>query len=93
MLSRTHYRNEYIFWRPAVSTDFIEGELPTYRCFYPAERGVRRTMLEIIRSFDLRLPFQDLRRDLATLSFAPIGSGRRSERVCPSGASSSPRIS
>ena len=51
VLDRTYYRNEYIFWRPAVSTEFVDGEQPTYRCFYPAEMGFRRTLSAIVESF------------------------------------------
>lgn len=64
VLDRTYYRNDYIFWRPAVSTEFIEGDTPTYRCWYPASQGLRGTLEAIVRSFGLKVPFQDLRRDL-----------------------------
>ena len=64
VLVRTYYRNEYIFWRPAVSSEFADGDEPTYRCFYPGDQGLRRTLRAIIESFDLRVPFADLRRDL-----------------------------
>jgi isocitrate dehydrogenase kinase/phosphatase len=64
VLDRTYYRNEYIFWRPAVSTEFIDAEQPTYRCFYPAAHGLRRTLRAIVESFELKLPFEDLGRDL-----------------------------
>jgi isocitrate dehydrogenase kinase/phosphatase len=32
VLHRRHYRNEFIFWRPSVATEHLEGESPTYRC-------------------------------------------------------------
>lgn len=64
VLDRTYYRNEYIFWRPVISTDFIEGNQPTYRCFYPSEAGLRRTLFDIVHSFGLRVPFENLQRDL-----------------------------
>ena len=64
VLDRTYYRNEYIFWRPAVSTEFVDADQPTYRCFYPATQGFRRTLVAIVESFGLRVPFEDLRRDL-----------------------------
>ncbi len=64
VLARSYYRNDYIFWRPAVATEFIEGDQPTYHCFYPATRGLRQTMKEILASFHLALPFEDLARDL-----------------------------
>ena len=64
VLDRTYYRNDYIFWRPSVSTEFMDGDAPTYRCWYPAAAGLRRTLLDIVESFDLKVPFADLRRDL-----------------------------
>ena len=35
VLHRRYYHNEFIFWRPAVATEHLEGEAPTYRCYYP----------------------------------------------------------
>ena len=67
VLGRTYYRNEYIFWRPAVSAEFVDSDQPTYRCFYPATEGFRRTLRACIESFRLRVPFEDLGRDLRCL--------------------------
>ncbi len=64
VLKRTYYRNEYIFWRPAVSSEFIEGDGPAYRSYYPASQGFRRTLAAIIHDFGLQVPFEDLGRDL-----------------------------
>jgi isocitrate dehydrogenase kinase/phosphatase len=64
VLARGYYKNENIFWRPAVSTEFIEGEKPTYRCYYPAVQGMKRTLQRIIADCELRVPFEDLGRDL-----------------------------
>ena len=38
VLDRRYYRNEYIFRRPAISTEHLDGEEPTYRCYYPVQR-------------------------------------------------------
>lgn len=64
VLDRTYYRNDYIFWRPSVSTEFMDGDVPSYRCWYPAAGGLRKTLNEIVESFALAVPFADLRRDL-----------------------------
>ena len=64
VLKRTYYRNEYIFWRPAVSSEFIEGDEPAYRCYHPATQGFRRTLAAIVADAGLRVPFEDLPRDL-----------------------------
>jgi len=64
VLKRTYYRNEYIFWRPAVSSEFIEGDAPAYRRYHPATQGFRRTLAAIVEDLGLRVPFEDLARDL-----------------------------
>jgi isocitrate dehydrogenase kinase/phosphatase len=64
VLHRRHYHNEFIFWRPAVATEHLEGEAPTYRCYYPLKDGLRNTLSEIARSFGLANPWEDLPRDL-----------------------------
>ncbi len=64
VLDRTYYRNEYIFSRPAVSTDHIRGTTPTYRSYYPGEMGLLKTLEALVVDFGLARPFQDLRRDI-----------------------------
>ena len=64
VLHRDYYKSEYIFWRPAISTEYLEGSSPTYRSYYPGGDGLRRSLLEILTGFDLTNPFEDLRRDV-----------------------------
>jgi isocitrate dehydrogenase kinase/phosphatase len=64
VLHRDYYTIEYIFWRPAISTEHLEGSKPTYRSYYPAETGLRRCFLDILNSFGLSNPWQHLRRDV-----------------------------
>jgi isocitrate dehydrogenase kinase/phosphatase len=64
VLHRRHYHNEFIFWRPAVATEHLEGDSPTYRCYYPMKEGLRRTLIDIARSLGLANPWEDLHRDL-----------------------------
>ena len=67
VLHRRYYRNEFIFWRPAVATEHLEGELPSYRCFYPLKTGLRRTLGEIAGSVGLANRWENLARDLRNL--------------------------
>ena len=67
VLHRRYYHNQYIFWRPAVSTEHLEGRQPTYRCYYPSTRGLRRTLLDIVTCFNLANAFEDIRRDVRNL--------------------------
>ncbi len=80
VLNREYYHNTYIFWRPAISLDHIEGQQATYRVYYPPRSGLRRCLLRVLRDFGLECEFQDLRRDvrrlLAAFAAAPAGRGR-----------------
>ena len=64
VLDRRYYRNEYIFSRPATSTEHLDGGEPSYRCYYPEGSDLRPTLREALEAFDLALPFADLCRDL-----------------------------
>ena len=71
VLHRRHYRNEYIFWRPAVATEHLEGDVPTWRVYYP-KRGtggmaLRGTLRRIVGAFGLANSFEDLDRDLRSV--------------------------
>ncbi len=67
VLHREYYNSEYIFWRPAISTEHLEGSKPTYRSYYPGTDGLRRCLLEILTSYGLANPFERLRYDLRCL--------------------------
>ena len=64
VLHRRHYRNEFIFWRPGVATEHLEGEAPTYRCFYPLKTGLRSTLRQIAAGYGLRNRWENPERDL-----------------------------
>jgi isocitrate dehydrogenase kinase/phosphatase len=65
LLDRTYYNNDYIFWRPQVSTELIESVQPTYRYYYPAQRGLRATLRQVVADLGLTSPWENLERDLA----------------------------
>lgn len=64
MMHRTYFHNDFIFVRPAVSTEYIESEPPIYRCYYPGASGFRQTIRQIFVDFDWELGFEDLERDV-----------------------------
>jgi isocitrate dehydrogenase kinase/phosphatase len=70
VLHRRYYNNDFIFWRPAVATEHLEGEAPSYRCFYPVKDGLRRTLRGIATSFALANPWENLGRDLRNVVHA-----------------------
>ena len=70
VLHRRHYHNEFIFWRPAVATEHLEGDTPSYACCYPLVDGLRQTLLDIANSFALKNPWENPRRDLRNVVHA-----------------------
>ncbi len=68
LLHRSYFKNDFIFVRPAISTEYIENEepsaLPTYRAYYPAKNALRETWVRIVGNFQLQREFEDLGRDV-----------------------------
>ncbi|MDB5727895.1 MAG: aceK, partial [Noviherbaspirillum sp.] len=66
ILHRTYFHNDFIFVRPAVSTEYIETEepQPTYRVYYPSRDGLHYSLRRIITNFQLKGKFADLDRDV-----------------------------
>ena len=48
ILHRSYFRNDFIFVRPAISTEYMETEdpraLPTFRSFYPTLEGLEDSL-------------------------------------------------
>ncbi len=72
ILHRSYFQNDFIFVRPAVSTEYIENSeadaRPTYRAYYPTRETMQATALRMVQDFDLRLGFEDLERDTALVA-------------------------
>ena len=64
ILQRSYYHNDFIFVRPAVSTEYLESDPPAYRSYYPLRDGLRAVLHQIFADCDLKCPFRDLGRDL-----------------------------
>ena len=69
ILHRSYFQNDFIFVRPAVSTEYIENDepaaRPTYRSYYPNSENIGEAVQKLVLDFDLRTAFQDLPRDVA----------------------------
>jgi len=66
---RSYFNNDFIFVRPAISTEYIENEespiKPTYRAYYPGSReGMAACLERVVHNFQLERPFEDLKRDI-----------------------------
>jgi isocitrate dehydrogenase kinase/phosphatase len=66
ILHRTYFHNDFIFFRPAVSTEYIESDPPTYRSYYPTAKGMREAFRAMIADFRWNAPFADLERDIGS---------------------------
>jgi isocitrate dehydrogenase kinase/phosphatase len=68
ILHHGYFRNDFIFVRPAISTEYIENlepaAQPTYRAYYPSPETLRETLMRIIWNFQLEREFTDLGRDV-----------------------------
>jgi isocitrate dehydrogenase kinase/phosphatase len=65
ILHRNYFHNDFIFVRPTISTENLEGDdTQTYRSYYAKEDGVRGAIRSIIEDFDWQRPFADLGRDV-----------------------------
>jgi len=67
ILHRTYFHNRCLFVRPAMSTEHIDADPPSYRSYYPRQHGLRHALIDIILDFQLDRGFADFRRDLANI--------------------------
>jgi isocitrate dehydrogenase kinase/phosphatase len=76
LLHRSYFRNDFIFVRPAVSTEYIEddepGSLPAYRAYYPTRESLRETWARVVHNFQLQTEFEDLGRDVGHVTQAML---------------------
>jgi len=72
ILHRDYFNNDFIFVRPAIATDYIESDPPTYRSYYPRTAGLRQTLRQIVRDFGWQTPFGHLARDIGCVLRAAL---------------------
>jgi isocitrate dehydrogenase kinase/phosphatase len=74
ILDRSYFQNDFIFVRPAVSTEYIENSEPTarpsFKAWYPGEAPLRESLREMLLYFDLQCPFADLAQDVGQVEEA-----------------------
>ena len=83
VLHRNYYNNSNIFWRPALSTEYLQGTNPYYRSYYPPTHGLRRCLLQAITGFGLGNRFQDLRRDVRRVEQTIMGRRPKTWKAHP----------
>ena len=71
LLDRSYFNNDFIFVRPAISTEYLENDepaaQPTYRAYYPTRQTLHSTFVRIVHNFQLDCEFEDLERDVENL--------------------------
>ncbi len=77
LLHRSYFRNDFLFVRPAVSTEYIENDepaaTPTYRAYYPTRETLHEALTRIVTNFQLQREFEDLPRDIGHVLAAVQG--------------------
>jgi isocitrate dehydrogenase kinase/phosphatase len=61
---REYFDNDYIFVRSVVSTEFIDSDQPSYHVYYPARRGFRASIRQVMIDAGFNLDFENLDRDV-----------------------------
>src|SRR5574343_1250678 len=65
ILHRTYFHNDFIFVRPTISTENLEGDTDAiYRSYYVHAHGLRGAIRQIVQDFGWQRPFADLERDV-----------------------------
>ncbi|HEY5740527.1 MAG TPA: bifunctional isocitrate dehydrogenase kinase/phosphatase [Gammaproteobacteria bacterium] len=67
LFHRDYFDNDFIFVRSAVSTEFIDSEKPSYHVYYPAKRGFRASIKQVLLDSGFDLPFEDIDRDVRNI--------------------------
>lgn len=74
ILQRAYFQNDFIFVRPAISTEYIEPRgAPTYRAYYPAHDTLADTLQKMLDDFELQGRYADQRRDAERVAAAILG--------------------
>ncbi len=64
ILHRTYFQNDFIFVRPAISTEYIEpADAATYRPYYPGAGSLAESVARMLQDFGLQNEFADLSGD------------------------------
>jgi isocitrate dehydrogenase kinase/phosphatase len=67
LFHRDYFGNDYIFVRSAVSTEHIDADKPSYHVYYPAKRGFRSSIKQVLLDSGFSLPFENIDRDLRNI--------------------------
>lgn len=72
LLHREYFRNRFIFVRPGVATEYMDSDPPSYRSYYPAQKGLRSVLRQIVIDFGLACAWNDVERDVRRMVCAVL---------------------
>jgi isocitrate dehydrogenase kinase/phosphatase len=67
ILHRRYFNNRFIFLKPAIATAHIDSDPPSYRSYYPMQRGLRQALIDIVLDVGFEQRFADFRGDIVNL--------------------------
>jgi len=70
ILHRSYFRNDFIFVRPAVSTEHLDADPPSWRVYYPHVSGLAAALRSLLIDLGLACPYVDAERDVARMERA-----------------------
>jgi isocitrate dehydrogenase kinase/phosphatase len=74
ILHRAYFQNDFIFVRPAISTEYIEPRgAPTYRAYYPQQHTLADTVRQLLEDYALQGRYADIGRDAERVAAAILG--------------------
>ena len=69
ILHHSHFRNDFLFILPAMSTEYIECQddvlHPSFRAYYPKFEQLHEAVRTIVTDYNLHVPYEDLEGDIA----------------------------
>lgn len=77
VLHRDYFHNDFLFVRPAVSTEYLDSRPASYRVYYPSTDGLRAGLVKMLADFGLAAPYADLPADVRALSRKAVQVLRR----------------
>ncbi|MBO9651266.1 MAG: bifunctional isocitrate dehydrogenase kinase/phosphatase [Variovorax sp.] len=75
ILHRAYFQNDFIFVRPAISTEYIEPRgAPTYRAYYPTPESLPGTIRSMLLDYRLQgRGYANMERDAGRVATAILG--------------------
>ena len=68
ILHRSYFHNDFLFVRPAVATDHLDADPPSWRAYYPHQSGLEAALRAMVIDLGLACPFVDAERDVGLLA-------------------------